>query len=541
MTVGEALAEARYRAGLTIDEVSERTRIREAVIRCIEQDDYEACGGDLYVRGYVRAIAGAVGIDAQPLIRDYDAARAAVPEGAGGTRAVESAAAVPHPDVLPERAPSEDPAVTMFDLPVTPAAPAVSDATIADPGFRAAAADPRFTADDPGLTAIDPEFNGADLGFNGIDAGFNGNDPGSNGAGSWFDDADPGYPRTDPGLPAIDSGFNAGDWGFTAADRGFAAIDPGFTTAEWQYTVADQSLSAADPGFTTAGQGFTASEDFTAAHQAFNGADAAPAANDSLVVTPELVLAAAPAPAYGHPREPSPWRERIRGRRWVTLIVVLVAIVLAVAGVAGSHIISSLRHTPAANSRNAASGTRQKAGRGTGVKPAPTPAKTAQANPTPSAAPRPVTPVRSLPIALAEAFGPAGTADGDNPQSAPFAITHGSPSPWQTDWYTTADFGLLKHGTGLLLDMGKTVTITSVRIDLSAYSGADLQLRAGGTAVLDDLRVVKSASDAGGTVRLLLDSPVRARYLLIWFTLLPPNGTGRYQESIYRVVVNGRQ
>ena len=72
MTVGEALAEARYRAGLTVDEVSERTRIREAVIRGIEQDDYDACGGDLYVRGYVRAIAGAIGIDAQPLIREYD-------------------------------------------------------------------------------------------------------------------------------------------------------------------------------------------------------------------------------------------------------------------------------------------------------------------------------------------------------------------------------------------------------------------------------------------------------------------------------------
>ena len=72
MTVGETLTEARYQAGLTVDELSERTRIRGTVIRSIEQDDYEACGGDLYVRGYVRALAGAVGIDAQPLIREYD-------------------------------------------------------------------------------------------------------------------------------------------------------------------------------------------------------------------------------------------------------------------------------------------------------------------------------------------------------------------------------------------------------------------------------------------------------------------------------------
>ena len=83
MTVGETLTEARYQAGLTVDELSERTRIRATVIRSIEQDDYEACGGDLYVRGYVRAIAGAVGIDAQPLIREYELGRA----GDGSERA----------------------------------------------------------------------------------------------------------------------------------------------------------------------------------------------------------------------------------------------------------------------------------------------------------------------------------------------------------------------------------------------------------------------------------------------------------------------
>jgi hypothetical protein len=28
--------------------------------------------------------------------------------------------------------------------------------------------------------------------------------------------------------------------------------------------------------------------------------------------------------------------------------------------------------------------------------------------------------------------------------------------------------------------------------------------------------------------------------VLIWFTLLPPNGAGQYQASVYHVVVNGR-
>ena len=51
MRVGEALAEKRGRAGLTVAEVSQRTRIREAIIRGIEREDYSACGGDFYAGG----------------------------------------------------------------------------------------------------------------------------------------------------------------------------------------------------------------------------------------------------------------------------------------------------------------------------------------------------------------------------------------------------------------------------------------------------------------------------------------------------------
>src|SRR5215469_2388183 len=71
--VGEALAEARGRAGLTVAEVSQRTRIREAIIRGIEGDDYSACGGDFYARGDIRSIAKTVGADPEPLICEYDA------------------------------------------------------------------------------------------------------------------------------------------------------------------------------------------------------------------------------------------------------------------------------------------------------------------------------------------------------------------------------------------------------------------------------------------------------------------------------------
>jgi len=74
VSIGEDLAEARRRAGLTVTQVAQRTCIRETIIRGIERGDYAPCGGDFYARGHIRAIARAVGADPGPLIAEYDAA-----------------------------------------------------------------------------------------------------------------------------------------------------------------------------------------------------------------------------------------------------------------------------------------------------------------------------------------------------------------------------------------------------------------------------------------------------------------------------------
>jgi cytoskeletal protein RodZ len=73
VSIGDALAQARSSAGLTITQVSQRTCIRETIIRGIEHDDFSACGGDFYARGHIRSIARVVGTDSEELIREYDA------------------------------------------------------------------------------------------------------------------------------------------------------------------------------------------------------------------------------------------------------------------------------------------------------------------------------------------------------------------------------------------------------------------------------------------------------------------------------------
>ncbi|HUB40252.1 MAG TPA: RodZ domain-containing protein [Streptosporangiaceae bacterium] len=76
MSIGDTLATARRQAGLTVTQVSQRTCIRETIVRGIERGDYSACGGDFYARGHIRSIARAVGADPEELIREYDATQA---------------------------------------------------------------------------------------------------------------------------------------------------------------------------------------------------------------------------------------------------------------------------------------------------------------------------------------------------------------------------------------------------------------------------------------------------------------------------------
>ena len=152
--------------------------------------------------------------------------------------------------------------------------------------------------------------------------------------------------------------------------------------------------------------------------------------------------------------------------------------------------------------------------------------------------PRPAIAVKTLNPVSAAAFS-AGGGQGDNPQLAHLAIDAHSATGWHTDWYTSARFGNLYLGTGLLLDMGRAVTITSVRISLGRVSGADFQLRVGARPALTGLPPAARANNAGGVVRLRLTSPVHGRYALVWFTRLPADPAGTFQAGVYNTRLDG--
>jgi helix-turn-helix protein len=309
VSIGEALAQARHQAGLTVTQVSQQTRIRETIITGIEGDDYSACGGDSYAHGYIRSIARAVGADAEPLIEEYDTARQ-------GTQA---------------------------------------------------------DTDD----------------------------------------------TSDP----------------------FAPI-------------------------------------------------------------------------------------RIPRRLRLNWIAVLVLVWLGIA--AYDLIVISPGATGAAPSAGAHPVTHRTAGRGTPVPSAP------------AASPPGTVRVRTLTPASAAAFNPYGSGQGDHADLAPLAIDGNPASAWRSDWYTTARFGNLYPGTGLLVDMGGPTTITAARVTLGRARGAGFQLRVGAAPALADLRPVAHAADTGGVVHLRLATPAHGRYVLIWFTRLPPDSAGTFQVSVRNLWLGDR-
>lgn len=73
MAIGSDLREAREQRGLTLRDISERTKIRQAVLRAIESDDFKGLPGSVIMRGFLKLYAREVGLDPDEIGRRYTA------------------------------------------------------------------------------------------------------------------------------------------------------------------------------------------------------------------------------------------------------------------------------------------------------------------------------------------------------------------------------------------------------------------------------------------------------------------------------------
>jgi serine/threonine protein kinase len=139
---------------------------------------------------------------------------------------------------------------------------------------------------------------------------------------------------------------------------------------------------------------------------------------------------------------------------------------------------------------------------------------------------------------------PAQDSSNENSNKAHFAIDGNPRTAWPTQWYASPRFGNLKAGTGLILDMGKLVRLSSVTLTLGPTPGANVHIELGNQnarspATLHSFTTVAQASNVGGTHKFTVSSKATGRYVLIWFTKLPPNSAGQFEAEVFNVTLRG--
>jgi putative peptide zinc metalloprotease protein len=149
----------------------------------------------------------------------------------------------------------------------------------------------------------------------------------------------------------------------------------------------------------------------------------------------------------------------------------------------------------------------------------------------------------------ARGFDPLGAAGSDpadeNSDLAGFAVDKDLQTAWQSQYYLgNPVFGGLKAGSGLIVDMGRMVRVSSVEVTFGSAPGADVAIKVGNqdtlaVSTLATFSTVATADGIGGTHTFRAARSGPGRYLLIWFTKLPPAGPGRFQAQIFNITIRG--
>ena len=69
--IGQTLTSAREAKGYTIDRLAELTRMAHGTIEALESERFDSFAAPIYVRGFIKLYAKAVGIDPLPLLTEY--------------------------------------------------------------------------------------------------------------------------------------------------------------------------------------------------------------------------------------------------------------------------------------------------------------------------------------------------------------------------------------------------------------------------------------------------------------------------------------
>jgi hypothetical protein len=158
-------------------------------------------------------------------------------------------------------------------------------------------------------------------------------------------------------------------------------------------------------------------------------------------------------------------------------------------------------------------------GGGTPTNPTPaggSPSKTS--SPTASASGTAAGPTAGAAIRITKASGFDPQGDGSEKDNlAKLAFDSKPSSGWTSDTYKSPNWGGLKKGVGLRLDLGGDQTVHSAQLRIGG-TGASIQLLAVNGDSLAGSTVLAKRSAADGSISLTFAKPATTRYVVIWFT-----------------------
>ncbi|MEU9088907.1 serine/threonine protein kinase [Streptomyces sp. NPDC087901] len=150
---------------------------------------------------------------------------------------------------------------------------------------------------------------------------------------------------------------------------------------------------------------------------------------------------------------------------------------------------------------------------------------------------KPVVESKPVPILEARDYDPLGDGS-EKPQSIKNLYDGDAATYWNTDGYFTADFGKLKEGVGVVLDLGKVQQVSAVDVTfLGGTTSAELRTTTSSEVPSRPTDFTKVAHGSGTKVALKPGEPVQARYLLVWLTELPQSDTGNFRGKISDIKV----
>lgn len=146
----------------------------------------------------------------------------------------------------------------------------------------------------------------------------------------------------------------------------------------------------------------------------------------------------------------------------------------------------------------------------------------------------------SKPIAIqgAKDFDPFGSDGSEKPGDVGKVYDSAPDTYWQTDYYLSADFGRLKPGVGVILDLGKSQNVGKVTVSFVGDTSVELRAASGDTRPTSFDGYTKVAEGSGSPVTLEPKKAVESRYLLVWLTELPPTNDGTFRGRVVDVKVS---